>query len=162
MIDKMTRSFLFLWSPTQNSRGIHLVNWDLVTTPINLGGLGIRRARENNAALIGKLSWDVVSGKNKFWVDIRRSKYLKGEELTNHIVPSSASATWKGIVRGFDCIKDGFAWRVGNGEDISLWYDKWLGQGRLCDMVNDIAAADQQFKVADIIKDGCGEFANSN
>lgn len=33
-----------------------------------------------------------------------------------------------------DLLKDGFIWRVGCG-DLSLWYDKWLVVGPLCEMI---------------------------
>lgn len=38
-------------------RGIHLVNWEKLTLLRNVGGLGIRKARESNVALLGKLVW---------------------------------------------------------------------------------------------------------
>lgn len=51
-IDQTTRNFI--WRGT-NNKGIHLVNWKKISLPKNLGGLGIRTAREANTSLLGKL-----------------------------------------------------------------------------------------------------------
>lgn len=51
-IDKISRDFI--WKGSQN-KGVNLVNWQKVTQPKVLGGLGIRTAREANTALLGKL-----------------------------------------------------------------------------------------------------------
>ncbi|MCI15307.1 RNA-directed DNA polymerase (Reverse transcriptase), partial [Trifolium medium] len=51
-IDRMARNFL--WKGNSNT-GIHLVGWEKITKPKKLGGLGIRKAREANTSLLGKL-----------------------------------------------------------------------------------------------------------
>lgn len=56
-LDKMVRSFI--WKGTIG-RGLHLVNWRVVTKPTRCGGLGVRIARHQNIALLGKLVWEVV------------------------------------------------------------------------------------------------------
>lgn len=35
-------------------------------------------------------------------------------------------------------MKGGFSWSIGNGQDISLWFDVWLGHDPLCLVVDDI------------------------
>jgi len=61
-IDQTTRNFI--WRGT-NNKGIHLVNWKKISLPKNLGGLGVRAAREANTSLLGKLVWDMVQSTNK-------------------------------------------------------------------------------------------------
>lgn len=51
-IDKISRDFI--WKGSQN-KGVNLVNWQRVSLPKSLGGLGIRTAREANTSLLGKL-----------------------------------------------------------------------------------------------------------
>lgn len=41
-------------------RGIHLVNWDILTLHKRSGGLGLRKARFRNVALLGKLVWNLL------------------------------------------------------------------------------------------------------
>lgn len=44
----------FLWKDREG-KGIHLVKWDTVSTSKKIGGLGLRRARWMNIAMLGKL-----------------------------------------------------------------------------------------------------------
>lgn len=71
-IDKISRDFI--WKGSQN-KGVNLVNWQRVSLPKSLGGLGIRTAREANTSLLGKLVWDVQQDKRKLWVQLLRNRY---------------------------------------------------------------------------------------
>lgn len=56
-LDKLAREFIWRGN---NERGVNLVNWNIVTKPRNVGGLGVRTARLQNIALLGKLIWGCV------------------------------------------------------------------------------------------------------
>ncbi|CAJ2627607.1 unnamed protein product [Trifolium pratense] len=75
-IDRMARNFL--WKGTSN-KGIHLVGWDKITKPKKLGGLGIRKAREANTYLLGKLVWSMHQNCDTLWVQVLRHKYLNDD-----------------------------------------------------------------------------------
>lgn len=47
-----------------------------MTLPKHQDGLGIYGARDNNIAMVNKLSYDLISDAKKFWVDIMKNKYL--------------------------------------------------------------------------------------
>ncbi|MCI14329.1 RNA-directed DNA polymerase (Reverse transcriptase), partial [Trifolium medium] len=79
-IDRMARNFL--WKGSSDT-GIHLVGWDKITKPKKLGGLGIRKARDANTSLLGKLVWNVHQNSDVLWVQIIQHKYLKEEALLN-------------------------------------------------------------------------------
>ena len=51
-IEKIQRDFL--WVGLNDEAKIHLVDWDTVCSPISEGGLGIRKVRKFNQALLGK------------------------------------------------------------------------------------------------------------
>ena len=52
-IDKITRDFL--WGSMEEKRTLHLVRWDTVTLPKELGGLGLHNTKDRNNALLAKL-----------------------------------------------------------------------------------------------------------
>ena len=54
-IEKIIRNFI--WGGSMEERRPSLVNWDVVTMPKTVGGLGIRRMRQCNLALLSKLAW---------------------------------------------------------------------------------------------------------
>jgi hypothetical protein len=39
------------------------------------------------------------------------------------------SYSWRSIVRGFQALKKGIIWRVGDGEQIRIWDDPWIPRG---------------------------------
>ena len=51
-IEKLQRNFL--WGNSGDDSKIHLVKWDTICSPISSSGLGIRKIRLFNEALLGK------------------------------------------------------------------------------------------------------------
>ena len=58
-----------------------MVNWKEVTKPKKVGGLGMREARLTNISLLGKLVWALEHHKDKFWVQVVATRYLKDNYL---------------------------------------------------------------------------------
>ena len=54
-IDKTVKQFL--WSRTQERRGIPLIRWEKITESKNQGGPGIKRMRNMNIAMMAKIGW---------------------------------------------------------------------------------------------------------
>jgi hypothetical protein len=62
---------------------MHLVGWNKITKPEKLGGLGIRKAREANTALLGKLIWSIHQDCDLLWVQVLKHKYIHTAKLLN-------------------------------------------------------------------------------
>ena len=67
-IDKMVWNFI--WGGHTSGQGIHLVNWNIVSSPRNYGRLGIRETRLANMALLSMLTWQVINEWRKPWISI--------------------------------------------------------------------------------------------
>ncbi|KAJ8768128.1 hypothetical protein K2173_021068 [Erythroxylum novogranatense] len=65
------------------------------------------------------------------WVKVLQDKYVRSQPLLTIKLPSNASSCWKAIHRAIPFLKDGFAWRVGDGRTISFWFDRWVGEAPL-------------------------------
>lgn len=50
-----------------------MVSWEAVCLPMELGGLGIKRAREFNIAILCKWLWHVRE--DRWWEKLIRTKY---------------------------------------------------------------------------------------
>lgn len=66
-------------------------------------------------------------------------------------IKQSASFTCKGVARSFKMVQGSFGWRIGNGEQASLWFDTWLAIDPLCLLVDDTYPLDITWTVANII-----------
>ncbi|KAJ1397799.1 Serine/threonine-protein kinase, active site [Sesbania bispinosa] len=58
----------------------------------------------------------------------------------------NSSKLW---VQAGSCLKDGFRFKVGNG-DVSFWYEDWRNEGPLCDSVLFVDIHDTQMRVRDV------------
>ncbi|GLT30109.1 hypothetical protein SLA2020_049290 [Shorea laevis] len=149
-IDTLNRKFL--WGSDLQSNKPHLVSWTDVCSPREHGGLGLRMARENNRALIAKLGWQLLQGKDKPWCKALTQKYLRSETFTNCSLSPSSSATWRSILKCRDVLRLGVRWRVGSGQHIKLWQDIWVGDKILLDHAsNSVPPYLLNSSVADII-----------
>jgi len=126
-----------------------LVNWNKVTTPKHLGGLGIRTARETNTSLLGKLVWDMVQSSSKLWVQLLPNKYIGGLNFLQAIIHSNSSPSWSSIIRAKNILKQGYSWRAGSGSS-SFWFSNWSSQGPIGNHVPIIDIHDLHLTVKDV------------
>ncbi|XP_056697347.1 uncharacterized protein [Spinacia oleracea] len=124
----------FLWGKGKDQRGIHLINWDKISSPKDEGGLGIRWVRALNKAFVLKLWWRMVHQEENFAVKVLRDKYSKSNGMFRSF--SYGSHLWKAMGRVWECFKESIAWGVGNGKSINLWGDKWIGDLSLRQLIS--------------------------
>ena len=123
-MDKLNRNFL--WGNIMGQKKIHLLNWDIISQPKNVGGLGIKKSKCRNVALLAKRTWTLQLGSNEIWTDLFKHKYN-----------SSGSANQcKSIIYKSFCLANtvcdkGRGFLIGNGHSINFWHDNWLGSSTL-------------------------------
>ncbi|KAL7228890.1 hypothetical protein ACSBR2_007559 [Camellia fascicularis] len=128
-IDKLNRNFL--WGDTDTSKKVHLVKWTNVCQSKKMGGLGLRRAKSQNLALLAKLGWKILIKKDCLWVKVLEAKYFSNSDLFSYSKKKSASHIWRGILQTRAILKKGVKWYVGDGSRISILYDWWCGDEAL-------------------------------
>lgn len=86
-----------------------------------------------------------------------REKYgVQGNFLTT---PGKLGSTvWQAILKARDVLMDGFSFKLGSGSS-SLWYDEWLGNFKLCDLVPVVDIHDLQLTVRDVVHEGTWNFS---
>ncbi|GLU11861.1 hypothetical protein SLE2022_285810 [Rubroshorea leprosula] len=120
-LDQISRNFI--WGSEDNQKKIHLVGWQTVTQPKDLGGLGLKSSKEANVAAMSKLNWRLYMEKDKLWCNIFRSKYNLSD--CHSPLLASGSPIWKAIIKGYDIFKAGIKWIPRSGGNVRFWTDCW-------------------------------------
>ncbi|KAI8535768.1 hypothetical protein RHMOL_Rhmol10G0199500 [Rhododendron molle] len=126
-IDKANRDFL--WGSSVEERKIHVVGWEKVTKPTELGGLGIRQSRDANIIAMAKLNWR-VSVEDKPWSRVLTSKYTNRSVAYNRPSP-----TWRSLKKGEQVFNLGLRVAVKSGLNTSFWHQNWTGLGTLRSLI---------------------------
>lgn len=108
-------------------RKVSQVGWSVICKPKNEGGLGFRRMFDANQALIMKLGWGLIYKPGSLWVRVLRGKYECGEGLIQLVRKKNReSLVWQGIRKTWEPLSKGLAWRLGDGNVMRFWSDRWL------------------------------------
>ncbi|CAA0816650.1 Unknown protein [Striga hermonthica] len=80
-----------IWGGSEDKRKLSLVKWEEVYLPKALGGLGVKRQRVMNEALLMKIGWKFLTDQNSLWARIWKVKYgnILFEDMAGHRKPSS-------------------------------------------------------------------------
>uniref|UniRef100_A0A2N9IJZ1 Reverse transcriptase domain-containing protein n=1 Tax=Fagus sylvatica TaxID=28930 RepID=A0A2N9IJZ1_FAGSY len=130
-VEKLQRDFL--WGGMGDEVKHHLVGWDKVCTPKEVGGLGVRSLILTNKALLGKWLWRFGMEGDHLWRRVLMAKF--GSDLggwrTKPIRGPHGCGLWKGIMSGWEDYFQHVEFVVGQGTRVSFWKDKWCGDTSL-------------------------------
>ncbi|XP_057246695.1 uncharacterized protein LOC130589452 [Beta vulgaris subsp. vulgaris] len=127
--------------PINLSASPNLIGWDRICKPKCFGGIGLRKAEVNNIALQLKLLWKLLKDNNSFWVKLVHKKYVKNSFLLSHKPSVLASWQWKRLMSLRPLFRKGLRWQVGNGIKINFWYDNWVFQHPIADLVSPVSGS---------------------
>ncbi|RVW69333.1 putative ribonuclease H protein [Vitis vinifera] len=118
----------FLWSGAGEGKKDHLIRWEVVSRPREMGGLGFGKTSMRNSALLGKWLWRFPRERSGLWHKVIASIYgthPNGWDA-NMVVRWSHRCPWKAIAQVFQEFSPFVHLVVGNGERIRFWEDLWL------------------------------------
>ncbi|XP_038716200.1 uncharacterized protein LOC120009617 [Tripterygium wilfordii] len=89
---------------------------------------------EELMVVLNKFWWRSNGGKGICWAKWRHlchpkskgAKYFPNCDFMRASVGSNLSWSWRSLCEGSEVLEKGLTWRVGNGQDISIWFDKWI------------------------------------
>jgi hypothetical protein len=102
------------------------MSWSKMSVSKNHGGMGFRDFVYFNKALLAKQIWHLWKTPDGLIARIMKAKYYPECSVLKASLGNRPSFTWRSIQGASDIIKDGLAWRVGNGKKFRIWKDKWL------------------------------------
>ena len=76
--------------------------------------------------MLAKQGWRILTNPNSLMAQVYKAKYFPHDEVLNSKKGSNPSYAWRSIHNNHEVIRKGTRWRVGNGQRIHIWDDKWL------------------------------------
>lgn len=91
-----------------------------------VGGLEFQNILVFNKTLLAKQLWRLMQQPNSLVCPILKHKYFQhGSDLETK-VGFKHSFIWRSLLASLDQLKDGLYWRLGKGQKVHIWRDKWL------------------------------------
>lgn len=96
--------------------------------------MGFRDLTLFNKALLAKQVWRMLSDPNSLTAKVFKARYHKHTDIMNATLGSNPSYIWLSLYWSREILNRGILWKVGNGEEINVFQDKWipeLKEGRI-------------------------------
>lgn len=88
--------------------------------------MGFRDLEAFNQALLAKQGWRLLQHPDSLVATIMRDKFYRGSDFLNARLGHNPSYAWRSIFNAMEFLEQGLFWRVGNGDNIQIWRDKWI------------------------------------
>jgi len=79
-----------------------------------------------NLALLAKQGWQILQNPESLVARIYKEKYFPHVSFLEDKLGRRHSYAWRSISQARNILEVGLVRRVGNGQKISVWKDKWL------------------------------------
>ena len=124
-MDGLTRRFW--WKPNKlEGRFLAWKSWGSLCCPSSVGGLGFKKIKSLNSALLAKLAWMIASKRDSLCIRILRAKYKVKEDWLRTEAARHASPIWKAIEKAREVVRKGACFIIGDGESVDVWLDPWV------------------------------------
>lgn len=107
-------------------RGIRWKAWDHLCVPKQWGGLGFRRLREFNLAMLSKQAWNLIQNPNSLVGRVYRARYYQNTDFLNARKGNNPYFIRSSLLETQEIILRHSRWRVGDGTTIRILEDRWL------------------------------------
>lgn len=130
----------FLWGESSNGRMcVPSVSWSSIELPKELGGLGVGNILMKNLILLFKWWWRFSDSDLPLWKKILSSIYkIRGLKASSYAFSSAKDGVWHQLLSSDGLttkirtiVEHGKILKVGNGQSILFWQDRWCDIGPL-------------------------------
>lgn len=115
------------------------------------GGLGFRDLEWFNLALLAKQGWRIIQNPSSLAPIILKEKYFPQASFLNAQLGHQPSFIWQSFWNARSLLKKGLSWRVGDGNRISIWNDKWVLAAPGGFLQSPMRLLDQNAKVCELL-----------
>jgi len=109
-----------------NNSKIHWMSWTKMGRSKSIRGLGFRDLVVFNKALLAKQGWRIMQEPNSMATQILKAKYFPSSNFLEAPMGSKPSFAWRSLCNAKDLLSQGLVWRIGDGNSVKIWGDRWL------------------------------------
>jgi hypothetical protein len=142
----------FWWGHKEKEKKIAWMSWSKMGNSKGKGGMGFRDFTCFNKALLAKQIWRIWKFPDSLTARIMKGKYFPNCTVLEANLGRKPSFAWRSIHSSSGLIREGLVWRVGNGEKIRIWEDKWLPTPTTYKIQSPPAVLDPSAKVCELIE----------
>jgi hypothetical protein len=102
------------------------MNWSRLGLSKQRGGPGFRDLEAFNLALLAKQGWRLIQQPNSLLAQVLKGKYFPKDSFLQAKLGVNPSFTWRSLINARSLLEKGLMWRIGNGQQVRIWGDKWL------------------------------------
>jgi hypothetical protein len=102
------------------------MKWEKMGLSKSKGGMGFRDLAMFNKALLAKQLWRIMQNPDSLVAKIMKAKYFPRSDLFEAKLGSRPSLAWRSMLSARELVHQGAVWRIGNGEQVRIWGDRWL------------------------------------
>ena len=101
--------------------------WERISLPKSFGGWALKNIFNFTKVLAAKVVWRLIAT-NSLWTDVVWHKYIAPISIIDWFrnsirQASGVSVNWKVILKSMEVIRQGLAWKVGNGIQLHVGLD---------------------------------------
>lgn len=148
----------FWWDVKPDERRMAWISWDTLTMTKGDGGLGVRDIECFNDAMLGKLSWRILTKPQSLLARILKGKYCNYNSFLDVRVAGGCSHGWRSILIGRDLMATHLGWAIGDGASVSIWDEAWLSTERAMRPMGPATEATKDDKVSTLFLEGTLEW----
>jgi ribonuclease HI len=141
----------FWWGNHGSETRVHWMKWEKMGRSKNVGGMGFRDFRSFNKALLAKQCWRLWKQPDSLVGKIMKAKYFPNHNVLDATLGKRPSFAWRSIFSSCDLLKEGLVWRVGNGEKVRIWKDKWIPSSHYGQIYTPPSLLDEEATVSNLI-----------
>lgn len=100
--------------------------WENLSQAKIRGGLGFKDLSCFNQALVAKQGWRIMQAPDSLVAKILKARYFKYSNFMEANLGSKPSYIWRSIIWGREVLVKGCRWRVGNGQQLTVFESSWI------------------------------------
>ncbi|CAH9108066.1 unnamed protein product [Cuscuta europaea] len=121
VVDFYKQTFL----TSASGRGTSWKHWVGMSFPKKKGGMGFKRMREFNLAMLEKQAGRIFKQPDSLVARVLKARYYPCSSFIEAKIGHNPSFVWRSIFETHSLIKQGFMWKMGKGNLINVWRDPW-------------------------------------